>query len=122
MLTIQHLNATAAPLLHQQPGHPNSSPVKQSWPMFDPFTQDVHQRQPRAVLHMQNSSMAVGCLQGCGQAIAIAVEGHSQCLQPFDRLWSFLHEKRNSILIAQSVASPPCVVGMAGDAVVQSLR
>jgi hypothetical protein len=64
--------------------------------------------------------MAVGSLKRCGEIWAISVKGHSQSLQPFDAMGSFVHEKANGIPIAQSSASMNGVLSVAAGVVFRS--
>ena len=96
---IQHLHPTTAAVLHIKPGDPHASAVQQTGPLFDPLTQDIHQGASGAVLHMQHASMAVGCFQGRGQAMAVAVKGHPQLLEAIHTTRCGVHQKPHGIAV-----------------------
>jgi hypothetical protein len=117
MCPIQHLYAATAPIAHQQLRHANAAAVQQPRPLLYTIPQHIHQGSPCAVLHMQHSSVAVGCFQGGGQAVLIPVEGHPQLPQALHAMGCLLHQQPYRIAITKACSSQNGVLRMAFGAV-----
>ena len=94
--------------------------MQQPGSCLDPLPQHIHQGQSGSILDVQHPAVAVGRLQGGGQAIAIPIEGHAQLQQAFHSPWCFVHEQVHRIGVAETVPGPLGVIGMAGHAVVRT--
>ena len=87
--------------------------MQQPRSLFHPIPQHIDQCAACAVLHMQHAPMAVGCLQGGRECVAIPVKGHPQPLKPVHTVRCLLHQQANSIAITQSGPGAQRVFGMA---------
>ena len=111
-MTVQHLDAAAATVLHQQLGDPNAAAMLQPLALLHLLAQHIHQGTPCAVLHMQHPAMAVGRLQRGGQCTTSSVEGHAELLQPLDAPWCLIHQQPHGITVAEPCSRPQRVFAM----------
>ena len=119
-LPIQHLQAAAASLIHQQLQGQHSGATGQALTRGNPAFESLHQSTAGTVLGVEHPAVAVGGLQGCAQIFAVAVEGHAQLQQARHAGWSVMHEPLNRRMVTEPCPRHQGVVDVALKAVVRS--
>ena len=120
LMAVQHLNAAAATVLHQQLGDPHATAMLQPRALLHPLPQHIHQGAAGAVLNMQHPAMTVGRFQRRGQGIAGTVEGHAELLKPLDATRCLIHQQPHGISIAKPCSRAQRVLSMTESAVFRS--
>ena len=119
-LPIQHLQAAAASLLHQQLQGQHSGATRQALTRGNPAFESLHQSTAGTVLGVEHPAVAVGGLQGCAQDLAVTVEVHAQLQQSLHAGRGFTHQQGNSGGVAQTGPRAQGVLHMAVETVLGS--
>jgi hypothetical protein len=78
-------------VLNPKLGDAHPSPVQKVWTPFNLILQSFNQSTTSSILYMQYSSVAMSCLQGGSQSIAIAIKGHTKLLQTLNAVRRILY-------------------------------
>ena len=110
---IKNLNTAAALVFDPKLSDPDTAAMHQAGSGFDALSKNIHQSPAGAVLHVQHTMLAMGCLKGgCKGPIAIAVERHAEGKQPFDAVGCLVHQETDGIAITEACSSLQGVVPM----------